>query len=153
MSNFLNKIANVTRKSPASGRGRQSGPPSKLSSGDLAKVLALVVQYLAVKTSPGGDGENSGKTTGVNLTHFTNALFLCIADGTPLGEGQISQVIRAEFPNRGKIQKPTNYRSYIKNGEHGQGLWSGQYDSKGKPVYLPADKHPLGANSIARTGD
>lgn len=66
------------------------------------------------------DGNKWGRTTGLNITHFTNELFMQNYDRN-LGDDELEAILKDEFPNRGVIQKVSAYRGYFNGGVHGFG--------------------------------
>lgn len=67
------------------------------------------------------DGIKYGVTTGLNLTHFLNELFLQNYDAQ-LSDPELLAICEKEYPGReGKFQSMSAYRGYFNSNKHGHG--------------------------------
>lgn len=74
----------------------------------------------ARKDEEGRDGIKYGVTTGLNITHFLNELFLQNYDDQ-LSDPELDAICREEFPNRTSFQDMSAYRGYFNGFKHGFG--------------------------------
>lgn len=90
----------------------------------MAKASGIVVRpsIFRDKVTDSKDGENTGRTTGLKLTHFVSELLVANRKAK-LTDDALMAAMKAEFPKRekagGVIQKIASYRGYFNQGLHG----------------------------------
>lgn len=87
--------------------------------GTTAQKLKPVQAELALNDeAANGDGRLTGLVTGLRITAFFQRLFDA-NHSDKLSDAELAQRVRAEFPNRDKLQTISMWRSYYNSGLHG----------------------------------